>query len=94
MRLTAHLPTERAGPLMATAAKHFARKVSVSQDETSTRVAFPAGQGVMAIADTGLRLVIEAENAEAAEQVRAVLEGHLLRFAHRESPEPLVWTEG
>lgn len=93
MRLTASLPTDRAAPLMATAAKHFAHKVSVEQDEGSARVAFPAGLGIMSVDQGGLSLVIEAADAAAAERVREVLEGHLLRFAHREAPEPLVWTE-
>lgn len=93
MRMTAFLPTERPAPLMATAAKHFAHRVSVEQDETSARVAFPAGPGTMTITDGGLALAIEAPTAEAAEQVRDVLEGHLLRFAHREAPAPLVWTQ-
>ncbi len=94
MRLTSTLPTERGPQIMATAAKHFAHKVAVEEDATSARVAFPAGLGVMAVAGDGLALVIEAEDAEAAEKVRAVFEGHLLRFAHRENPQPLVWTEG
>ena len=93
MRLTARLPTARPEPLMATAAKHFAHKVAVDMENGSARVAFPTGLGIMTPEDRGLALVIEAADADAAEEVRAVLEGHLLRFAHRESPEPLVWTE-
>lgn len=93
MRMTARLPTARPGPLMATAAKHFAHKVAVQADESGARVAFPTGLGVMTVEDGALALVIEAEDGAAAESVRAVLEGHLLRFAHREAPEPLIWAE-
>lgn len=92
MRLTACLPTDRATQLMATAAKHFAHKVAVDQDDGTARVAFPTGLGVMSVQDGALSLVIEAADAGAAERVREVLEGHLLRFAHREAPEPLVWS--
>lgn len=92
MRLTARLPTERAAALMATAAKHFAHKAAVEHDETAARVGFAAGLGIMVVDGDGLALTIEAEDAAAAERVREVLEGHLLRFAHRESPLPLVWT--
>ena len=94
MRLTSILPTQRGAQLMATAAKHFAHRVAVEQDETSARVAFPTGLGLMAVVDGGLSLTIEAENAAAAERVRDVLEGHLLRFAHREDPQSLVWAQG
>ncbi|WP_169712120.1 DUF2218 domain-containing protein [Paracoccus contaminans] len=93
MRLSAHLPTTRPVPIMTTAARHFAHKVAVEQDEGSARIAFPGGTGVMTADAAGLALMIEAESAEAAERVRQVFEGHLLRFAHRESPKPLVWTE-
>ena len=92
MQLSSHLTTNRAAPIMTTAARHFAHKVAVEQDESSARVAFPAGTGVMTVAEGGLSRLIEAEDAEAAERVRQVFEGHLLGFAHRESPEPLVWT--
>lgn len=94
MRLVSTLPTDRGAQLMATAAKHFAHKVAVEQDTTSARIAFPSGTGVMAAAAGGLALAIEAEDAAAAERVREVFEGHLLRFAHRDSPAPLVWTAG
>lgn len=93
MRLTAHLPTARPAPLMATAAKHFAHKVAVRQDDRRAEIDFPAGQGVMTVTETGLALVIQAADAAAAERVRDVLESHLLRFAHREAPDALIWTE-
>lgn len=94
MRLISTMPTVRAGQLMATAAKHFAHKVAVETTDDSARVAFPTGQGVMTVTDRGLALQIDAADAAAAETVREVFEGHLLRFAHREAPAPLVWTEG
>lgn len=93
MRLSAHLPTTRAVPIMTTAARHFAHKVAVEQNEGAARVAFPGGTGIMTVDPAGLALLIEAEDAEAAERVRQVFERHLLGFAHRESPEPLVWTQ-
>lgn len=93
VRLTSTLPTERGPQIMATAAKHFARKVAVEEDANAARIAFPAGTGVMAVVDNGLALTIDAASAEDAEQVRDVFEGHLLRFAHRENPQPLVWAQ-
>ena len=92
MRLTATMPTARGGPLMETAAKHFAHKVAVEQDDGSTCIAFAAGVATARVVEGGLALVIEAPDAAAAEQVRDVFESHLLRFAHREAPEPLVWS--
>lgn len=92
--LTSTLPTARATALMTTAAKHFAHKVAVESDETRARVAFPTGLGVMTVTADGLALRIEAADTAAAERVRDVFEDHLLRFAHREKPAPLLWSEG
>lgn len=94
MRLISHLPTERAAALIQTAAKHFAHKVTVEQADGVARIAFPAGLGTMTADGTGIVLTIDSDDAAAAERVRGVLEGHLLRFAHREAPQPLVWIEG
>lgn len=94
MRLTATLPTARAPQLLETAAKHFAHKVAVEHDDSGARVTFPAGLGIMQTVPEGLALTIEAADADAAERVRGVLEGHLLRFAHREDPAPLIWQQG
>ena len=94
MRLTSTLPTARAAALMETAAKHFAHKVAVDRNGDTARVAFPTGIGIMQAGPDGLALTIEAADETAAEGVRAVLEGHLLRFAHRDNPAPLVWRQG
>lgn len=72
-------------------AKHFAHKVKVEQDDGCARVSFPTGLGTIAHRDGALVLTIEADDSAAAERVRAVLEDHLMRFAHRENPTPLNW---
>jgi uncharacterized protein len=91
MQMTAELPTARAAALMGTMTKHFGHKIPVELLEDRATIWFEAGQARMAVTDRGLQLTVEAEAAEALGRLQGVVESHLLRFAHREEPEALVW---
>lgn len=91
MKITADFPTERAAPLMGTMAKHFGHKIPVSAGEDHARLQFEAGLGIIEVTQDGLRLTVEAASEDQARMLRGVLESHLLRFAHREDPQPLTW---
>lgn len=94
MRLTATLPAARPAALMATAARHFAHKVAVTMDETPRAWASPAVSARLRVTAAGLHLSIESRDPEGAQRRRDVPERHLLRFAQREGPAPLVWARG
>lgn len=75
-------------------AKHFSHKIIVDQDESGAVMHFPAGTVAVRIGDDALHLSIKSEDTDAFEQVREVLIGHMLRFAHREAPTAPIWHEG
>lgn len=92
MRLTAQFPTDRGPQLLGTMAKHFGHKIEVKQTDTEAHIHFTAGIGSIALTENGLALAADAETLEDAKTVADVVERHLLRFAHREDPQPLAWT--
>lgn len=92
MRLTSTFPTTRGPQLMGTMAKHFAHKVQVELDDHSARVHFKGGIALIALADGALYLSVESNDPQGLNTAREVLEDHLLRFAHREDPQPLQWS--
>ncbi len=92
MRMTADFPTARAAALMGTMAKHFGHKIPVTQDDRHAVLTFEMGQARIEAQHASLHLALEAADPDALERLRAVIESHLLRFAHRDDPAPLAWT--
>nr|WP_111299499.1 DUF2218 domain-containing protein [Paracoccus saliphilus] len=93
MQMTADFPTERASGLLATLSKHFAHKIDVTTEDDHANLHFEMGVARIAVAPQGLHLVLDASNPDGMEQLRDVVESHLLRFAHREDPAPLAWSQ-
>ena len=92
MRMTASHPTDRAVPLIGTMAKHFGHKIPVAQDDAGAVLSFPMGAARLTAGEGALHLTLEADDAEAMESLRDVVERHLLRFAHRDEPAALTWS--
>lgn len=92
MQSVAEFPTARGPQLMQTMAKHFGHKIEVEIDEEQALLHFAAADTLIELLPEGLRLSVTAESAEAVTQVCGVVESHLLRFAHREDPQPLNWS--
>lgn len=76
---------------LATMVSHFARKIPVEEKDDTVRLKFSCGLAELCVIEGGLQLRIEAATPEQMRQTCEVVEGHLLRFAFREDPEPLVW---
>ncbi|MFN3525888.1 MAG: DUF2218 domain-containing protein [Paracoccus sp. (in: a-proteobacteria)] len=93
MKITADFPTERGPALMGTMAKHFGHKITVTTTEQDALFQFDNGTAIVAVTDTGLSLTVEAADADSIAPLRGVIESHLLRFAHREDPQPLIWSD-
>lgn len=93
MQSTADFPTARGAQLMQTMAKHFGHKIEVEITETRALMRFQPGDAWAEIVPQGLRLTVRSDTPEGVARVREVVESHLLRFAHREDPRPLVWAE-
>lgn len=88
----ASVKTEKASRYLMQLCKHFAHKVPVEFDETSSRVEFPYGLCLMEAADGQLNISCESESPEGCDNMRAVLDDHLVRFAWKEKLE-LSWGE-
>lgn len=94
MLITASLPTARAPALMGTMAKHFGHKIPVEVADDRAVLRFEMGDARLAAGSDHLQLALEAGDDAALERLREVVESHLMRFAHREEPAPLVWQAG
>lgn len=92
MQMTADFPTARAAALMGTMAKHFGHKLSVTVQDDQARLDFPMGQASLRAADDALHLAVQAQDQAGLDRLRDVIESHLMRFAHRDDPAPLVWS--
>jgi uncharacterized protein len=92
MKTNATFPTARGAALLATMAKHFGHKIPVTTSEGHALLRFDGGLAILAEVREGLTLAIEAADTEMQAQLQDVVERHLLRFAHREEPVPLIWS--
>lgn len=84
--------TQRASQYVATMAKHFGTRIPVEVTGDATLLHFEMGLGRLEARGDGVALCIEAAGAEDVALLADVVERHLLRFAHRESPVPLNWS--
>lgn len=92
MKTTATFPTTRGAALLGTMAKHFGHKIPVTTDDGRAKIRFDGGLAILTETPGGLALTVEAADAAKQAQLQGVVESHLLRFAHREDPAPLVWS--
>lgn len=91
MTLTTAYASERAEALMGTMCKHFGHKIPVADRGDHAVLDFGTGLAVLRASDGVLHIALEADSTGDGDRLREVLESHLLRFAHREDPAPLVW---
>lgn len=89
---TTKFPTENADRYLAQLVKHFGHKIPAEQTGRTGRCDFPVGTATMAADESGLAIDFTAEDSENLENGKMIVEDHLLRFAFREEPAPLVWT--
>lgn len=93
MHSSADFPTARGAQLMQTLAKHFGHKIPVEVSDDRAAISFDFGDALVETTESGLRLQVTGKDAEAVRRLADVIESHLLRFAHREDPQPLEWTQ-
>ena len=91
MKQTAEFPTARGPQLLATLSKHFGHKIRVETQDSRAQLHFDMGAATLETIPDGLRLTADATDEDDLQQLRDVLESHLLRFAFREDPQPLIW---
>ena len=83
--------TANGSRLLQSLCKHFAHKVSVDYDDTKGHADMPMGPVTLKADDSGLEIQVTGEDTKSLTQGRYVVEDHLLRFAFRENPQPLIW---
>lgn len=85
--------TQKASQYMQQLCKHFAHKIKVSYDATDAQADLPPGPAIMRADETGLFIEVKGADVEGLNRAKYIIEDHLLRFAHRENPQALTWTQ-
>ncbi|MCV6584225.1 MAG: DUF2218 domain-containing protein [Marinibacterium sp.] len=85
--------TTNASRFLQQLCKHFAHKVPATFDDQTGEVTFSCGRARMRALADRLDFVIESGDRAGLDQTKAVIEDHLLRFAFRETPQPLIWSD-
>ncbi|OCW57384.1 DUF2218 domain-containing protein [Hoeflea olei] len=88
---TAFYETANGSKYLTQLCKHFAHKIEVTHDEREGRCVFQGAIGLMKAEDNGLRMTVEAPDAESLERAQSIIEVHLGRFAWREEMGALDW---
>ncbi len=83
----------RSAGYLSTMARHFAQKIQVSELDGAVHLQFICGLAVLRVTTNSLHLRIVSPSKEEMLKTCQVVESHLLRFAFREEPEPLVWSD-
>ncbi|MEX6501593.1 DUF2218 domain-containing protein [Pseudomonas zhanjiangensis] len=81
MNATAHVATAMPARYIGRLCRHFAHKLPVSFDELQGRIQFPFGLALLAADPEGLRLRVEAVDAEQLAKLQQVVASHFERFA-------------
>jgi uncharacterized protein len=92
MNATAIIPTENAKRYLGQFVKHFAHKLPFVRYENNERgeVEFSLGLCTLDADDTRLSIIVNAGTPEDMDQLKQVVDRHLLRFAFRE-PLTIDW---
>jgi uncharacterized protein len=72
--------------------KHWSHKFEVEFSENRGQVRFPSAVATIEATADALFVIIETDDTESVEQLKAVVANHLDRFAFREAPLPFNWS--
>lgn len=85
--------TEKGPRYLGQLCKHFAHKTDAGFDGNHGYANFPFGTAKLRADDNQLEIAIEAEDDNALNRTKDVIESHLVRFAFRENLEKLDWRD-
>jgi len=91
LKSTAYYPTQHGSKYLQQLCKHFAHKVTVTNDDKHGAVALEAGPAELTADENGLTITVTAEDAKGIIGARFVFDIHLVTFAHREDFIGLSW---
>jgi hypothetical protein len=89
-RATALVATDAAARYAKQLAAHLGRRLEVRDEDGGTRLVFADGSCLMVASDTGLELLVDAEDAASLDNVKDVVARHLERFGQR-NELTVVW---
>lgn len=92
MQQSGTFKTAKASQYLQQLCKHFGHKVETAFDETSGWADLPPGRCTMRCDDTMLEITVTAEDDAGLDHARAIIDDHLVRFAHREGFSTMGWT--
>ncbi len=84
--------TQHASKYLAQLCKHFGHKVRVEYDAVDGRADLSRGPAIMRANDHALIVQVSAVDAIGLGASQITIESHLKRFAFREAPVALNWT--
>lgn len=93
MTATTRFETAQGSAYLQRLCKHFAHKAEVEYDAMQGQMTVPFGTARMKADDDGLSFFAASDTTEGLARMKHVIEDHLLRFAFRENPSALSWTE-
>lgn len=93
MLSTAQFTSDKAEAYFTQMVRHFGHKIKVTAQDNQAELTFICGTGRLVVSNDTLTLQAEAADDLLMRETKSVMERHLLRFAHREDPAPLVWSD-
>jgi hypothetical protein len=88
---TGRYATPKASAYLQQLSKHFAHKIPVTFDATSSTLTFPTGPCTMSATEQELRVELSADSREALDRAKGIIDSHLERFAFREGFKTMDW---
>ncbi|WP_299408657.1 DUF2218 domain-containing protein [uncultured Roseobacter sp.] len=85
--------TKKAPRYLQQLCKHFAHKVDVRYGPDTGQVDFPLAQADLTAHSDRLEFEVRAESRDGLERTKRILEDHITRFAFRENPKTLEWSD-
>lgn len=91
MQQTGTFETAKASHYLQQLCKHFAHKVEVEHTANAGWADLPPGRSTMRALDGVLEITVTADDADGLIRARAIIDDHLVRFAHRENFSAMNW---
>lgn len=85
--------TAHAQKYMTQLCTHFAHKIPATVDGETAEARFAMGIAHMSADNTALTVRLTAETADAAAQMKPIIDDHLRRFAFREKFTQMAWND-
>ncbi|MBU3030959.1 DUF2218 domain-containing protein [Paracoccus marinaquae] len=86
-----HFPTAHAGKYMTQLCKHFGHKVPAEVHGNEGKITFGMGRAHLLADDGRLTITLAGSAEEALNQMKAIIDSHLQRFAFREEFSGMDW---